>query len=176
VSTAEARDPAWCPTDPTDAESCPGCDATHGVQRTTGTSPRVQAWSCTTCQTKWAITTVNPQPYLDRLAATVEQLGAARFMLRQVIALADDAPGLTDRELRDRLLALAEIVRPMSWFLRSISDQDTHRGELHSDGTVAARCGIRFPPRLLPGGLALPGHPQDRDQICPECQRAGGAR
>jgi hypothetical protein len=54
----------------------------------------------------WAITTVNPQPYFDRLASTVEQLGATRSVLRQVIALADDAGTLSDKELRDRLLAL----------------------------------------------------------------------
>jgi hypothetical protein len=42
-------------------------------------------------QTDWAITTVNPQPYFDCLAATVEQLGATRSVLRQVIMLADDA-------------------------------------------------------------------------------------
>lgn len=56
-------------------------------------------------------TTVNPQPYLDRLAATVEQLGTARSILRQLIALADDAPGLTDVQLRNQLLVLAECAR-----------------------------------------------------------------
>ena len=60
MSTAEARDPAWCPTDPTDAESCPGCGATHGVQRITGTSPQVRAWSCSACRTNWATTVGNP--------------------------------------------------------------------------------------------------------------------
>ncbi len=60
----------------------------------------------------------------------------------------------------------------MSWYLRTAADHDTHRGELNPDGTVAAQCGIRFAPRPLPGGLALPGHPQDRDQICPECNGA----
>jgi hypothetical protein len=34
--------------------------------------------------------------------------GVLRWKLAQVIAVANDAPGLTDRELRDRLLALAE--------------------------------------------------------------------
>jgi ribosomal protein L37AE/L43A len=63
-------------TDPTDIDPCPYCGTASGVQRITGTSLRVQAWSCTACQTKWAITTVNPQLYLDRLAATVEQLFA----------------------------------------------------------------------------------------------------
>ncbi len=57
-----------------------------------------------------------------------------------------------------------------------MADHDTHRGELNPDGTVVARCGIRFPPRLLPGGLALPGYPQDREQICPECQRVKRTR
>jgi hypothetical protein len=52
-----------------------------------------------------------PQPYFDRLAATVEQLGAARSRLRQVCALADDAATITDQQLRDRLLALASCAR-----------------------------------------------------------------
>ncbi|MGH3935572.1 MAG: hypothetical protein ACRDS1_11460 [Pseudonocardiaceae bacterium] len=76
-------------------ESCPYCGATSGVQPIPASST-VQA--C--CETQWAITIVNPRPYLDRLTATM--------LLHQVIELADDAPRLTDRELRDRLLALAE--------------------------------------------------------------------
>lgn len=74
----------------------------------------------------------------------------------------------------------------MSWYLRSSSDYDTHRGELRPDGTVAARCGIEFVPKPLPyDRVALPGHPQDRDQICRTCQpttpsavreRSGGAQ
>jgi transposase-like protein len=97
-------------TDPAD-EACPGCGETAGVQPTPGISPRVKAWSCTACRTDWAITTVNPQPYCDRLAATVEQLGATRSLLRQVITLADNAATLSDKELRDRLLALADRAR-----------------------------------------------------------------
>jgi hypothetical protein len=41
------------------------------------------------------------QPYFDRVAATVEHLGATRSVLRQVITLADDAATLPDTELRD---------------------------------------------------------------------------
>ena len=64
----------------------------------------------------------------------------------------------------------------MSWYLRSAGDHDTHRGELRPDGTVAARCGIEFVPKTLPfNRIALPGHPQDRDQICPACQQPGKA-
>ncbi|MGH3975266.1 MAG: hypothetical protein ACRDS9_18350 [Pseudonocardiaceae bacterium] len=59
----------------------------------------------------------------------------------------------------------------MSWYLRSINDRDTHCGDLVQDGTVVARCGIRFKPLPLPfNRIALPGHPQDRDQICPDCR------
>lgn len=64
----------------------------------------------------------------------------------------------------------------MSWYLRTASDADTHCGELRPDGMVAARCGVVFVPKPLPSDrIALPGYPQDRDQICPKCQRAGTA-
>jgi ribosomal protein L37AE/L43A len=99
-------------TDPTDDEACPGCGATSGVQSMPAPL-KVQAWTCTACRTNWAITTVNPspQPFFDRLAATVEQLGATRSRLRQVCALPDDAATITDQQLRDRLLALASWAR-----------------------------------------------------------------
>ena len=87
--------------------SCPGCGQIEGVEQTSST-PRVAAWKCTRCEMAWAITVANPQPYFDRLAATVEQLDATRSVLRQVITLAGDSATLPDQELRDRLLALAD--------------------------------------------------------------------
>jgi hypothetical protein len=36
-------------TDPTEAQPCPGYGATHGVQRITGTLPKVDAWMCAAC-------------------------------------------------------------------------------------------------------------------------------
>jgi ribosomal protein L37AE/L43A len=96
-------------TDPTD-DACPGCGATSGVQSTLA-SPKVQAWTCTACRTDWAITVINPQTYFDRLAATVEQLSATRAVLRQVITLADHAVTLSDKELRDQLIRLADRAR-----------------------------------------------------------------
>jgi hypothetical protein len=45
--------------------------------------------------------------YLTDHGAAAEEIGWLRWTLTQVIALADDAPGLTDEQLRDRLLALA---------------------------------------------------------------------
>ncbi len=89
--------------------SCPGCGQIEGVKQTSST-PRVAAWKCR-CGMSWAVSLVNhgQRPaYFELLAATVEQLGATRSVLRQVIALAGDAPGLTDAQLRDRLLALAD--------------------------------------------------------------------
>lgn len=53
--------------------------------------------------------TVNPRPYPARLAGTVE-LAAERLVLREVITLADQVSGLTDDELRTRLLWLADRV------------------------------------------------------------------
>jgi hypothetical protein len=52
--------------------------------------------------------TSDPLAYFDQLTATVEELGRSRWMLGQVISLTNDAPGLTDEQLRTRLLALAD--------------------------------------------------------------------
>ena len=52
--------------------------------------------------------TSDPLAYLDQLTATVEELGRSRWMLGQILTLADDAPGLTDAQLRDRLLVLVD--------------------------------------------------------------------
>lgn len=66
----------------------------------------------------------------------------------------------------------------MSWYLRSMADQDTHRAtKLRPDGTVAVECGLEFRLiQLAPGRLALPGDPYDPDQICHTCSPAQGAR
>jgi hypothetical protein len=96
------------------AESCcPGCDETDGVEQTSST-PSVTAWTCTRCGMDWAATLVNHGQrlaYFEQLAATVEEIGRLRWLLRQVITLADDAATLSDKELRDRLLALASCAR-----------------------------------------------------------------
>jgi hypothetical protein len=79
VSTAEAEDPAWAPTDPTEADTCPGCGATHGVQRITGTSPTVDAAMCTACGLHGATTTVSPALSILGLLPT-PQLRTAAFL------------------------------------------------------------------------------------------------
>jgi hypothetical protein len=55
----------------------------------------------------WAISPVNH----GQRPAYFEQLGATRSVLRAVITLADDVATLSDTELRDRLLALADRAR-----------------------------------------------------------------
>ena len=87
-------------------EPCPHCGTTSDVKVITDSPPNVQAWTCGTCSADWCVTVVNPRSYLDYLAATVE-LAGARSALRALLTLADDAPGLTDTELRTRLVALA---------------------------------------------------------------------
>jgi hypothetical protein len=97
-------------TDPADLAPCPYCGGTNGVQQVTSTSPRAQGWSCGECGTDWWIGVINPRPYLDYLVGWVE-LAAARSMLRQVIALADEAPALPDDQLRARLASFTGTAR-----------------------------------------------------------------
>jgi hypothetical protein len=104
-------------------DPCPHCGTTTGVQLVTDTPPRVRAWSCTACDTNWAITDVKPRRFLDHLTATVE-LAAARSVLREIITLADQATMLTDEQLRFRLRALAECTRSGSYIAhRSPADR-----------------------------------------------------
>lgn len=57
----------------------------------------------------------------------------------------------------------------MTWYVRSRSNQDTHRGHLRR-GRVLAMCGVEFSPlRGTFARTALPGEPSDVQQICPEC-------
>ncbi|MDQ3761138.1 MAG: hypothetical protein M3460_05405 [Actinomycetota bacterium] len=59
-----------------------------------------------------------------------------------------------------------------SWYLRSLSDHDTHCGHLRR-GRVLAACGMEFLPLRAwrKHGAALPSEPPDPDQVCLECQR-----
>ncbi len=94
------------------AESCPGCGRIDGVQQTTATD-QVTAWECTS-GLSWATSVINPHlraDYFDQLATTVKEIGRLRWLLRQVVQLADDAPQMADVELRTRLLTLAECAR-----------------------------------------------------------------
>lgn len=60
------------------------------------------------------------------------------------------------------------------WYLRSMGDHDTHRGDLvNGDSTVTSACGARFRPLGLPGNrVSLSGYPPDPDQVCPKCRTA----
>lgn len=91
-------------------DACPYCGSTAGVRLVTSNPPKVQAWSCAACDTQWAVSVVNPRPWLDHLTAVVE-LAVARSLLRQIVDLAREAPELSDTQLRTRLLALAGRLR-----------------------------------------------------------------
>lgn len=61
----------------------------------------------------------------------------------------------------------------MPWYLASLADGGTHRGELRRDGTVTAACGAVFTPKDLfrhPKAPALPGEPPDLVQACLRCR------
>jgi hypothetical protein len=77
--------PSPTATDP--ADNRPGCDATTGAR--------------------------SPQPYFDRLTAAVERLNAARCLSRQLIALADETHIITNEQLADQLLTLADRARAL---------------------------------------------------------------
>jgi hypothetical protein len=75
-------------------EACPYCGTTSGVQPMPA-PPKVQAWKCTR-GTDWAISVSRPDSraaaLLGDLGATAEAVGRLRWTLRQLCALADDAP------------------------------------------------------------------------------------
>jgi hypothetical protein len=73
-----------------------------------GTSPEVSAWSCAACGTQWAISNIRPQFSFARFAAAVQQLGCAWSILREVIALVGEIPGLSEDQLRTRLVGLGD--------------------------------------------------------------------
>jgi ribosomal protein L37AE/L43A len=97
-------------TDSSEVDPCPYCGTTTGVQPITSNPPKVQAWSCAACGTQWAVSVVNPRPWIDHLTAAVE-LAAARSLLRQIVDLASEAPRLSDTQLRTQLLALVGRLR-----------------------------------------------------------------
>jgi hypothetical protein len=111
---------------------CPYCGATSGVRQTSDTG-RIQAWACDRCNTDFAFTVPDSRTAapLGDLGAAVEEIGRLRWKLAQVVALADDAVWLTDQQLRDRLLALAESgawCRPPGWSTSPL-DSDVATGE-----------------------------------------------
>lgn len=62
---------------------------------------------------------------------------------------------------------------PVSWYLRSAADRDTHYGQLRDDGRAHALCGAQFRPIELgtSNGPALPALPEDGGQVCVICYR-----
>ncbi len=107
-STIEGR-PVSAPTASARLTSCPGCGQIDGVEQTSRT-PRVAAWKCTPVRNGLGDLAGQPRAAsrLLRPLAAPQQLDATRSVLRAIITLADDAATLSEQELRDRLLALAD--------------------------------------------------------------------
>jgi ribosomal protein L37AE/L43A len=95
----------------TDLDACPYCRTSDRTRQTSDTG-RVQAWACDNCGTDWAFSVIRPDSraaaLLTDLGAAAQEIGRLRWILAQVVMLADDAPTLTDEQLRVRLAALAE--------------------------------------------------------------------
>jgi ribosomal protein L37AE/L43A len=94
----------------TATEACPYCRTSDRTRRTADTG-RVRAWSCDHCDTDWAYTVPDTRAAVlltTDLGAAAQEIGRLRWIMRQVCALADDSPTITDVELRARLLTLAE--------------------------------------------------------------------
>jgi ribosomal protein L37AE/L43A len=77
--------------EPTGNDGCPGCGATHRVQRTRGSSPPMQAWSCAACGLHWATTVINPA--LSLLGLLTIQLSEASMTIlaRTIVKYSNDA-------------------------------------------------------------------------------------
>ncbi|MGH3670899.1 MAG: hypothetical protein ACRDSH_09710 [Pseudonocardiaceae bacterium] len=83
--------------------SCPYCDVVGSVRRVACKYPTLGAWSCAACGGEWWTSVVNPvNAFLRQLAEDV----AARSLLRRVQALAEQAPGLSDGQVKARALSL----------------------------------------------------------------------
>lgn len=70
--------------------------------------------------------------------------------------------------LRDNSRGMAQ----MTWYRKSLSGHDTHRGHLRRGG-VPALCGVEFSPLRAERtrSPALPGEPPSPDQTCTESYR-----
>lgn len=104
-------EPSTMVTGTTDIDPCPCCGTTSGVQPMPA-PPKVDAWTCTACGLNWAISVIRPDSraaaLLTDLGATAQEIGRLRRTLRQLCTLADQAPTITNEQLRDRLTALAD--------------------------------------------------------------------
>jgi hypothetical protein len=72
----------------------------------------------------------------EALCGSRGEIGRLRWILRQVCALADDAPTITDQQLRDRLLA--GLVCPVTRLRWCIFSSPLH-GAVHLRDAAAAR-------------------------------------
>lgn len=95
--------------------SCPSCGATEGIRSlATPGATSTRTWTCDGCGTSWATTyTRRPRPSasvaVTNLGVMTRELWRLRWVVKQVVALADQESTLNDEQLRSRLRALAEL-------------------------------------------------------------------
>jgi len=75
-----------------------------------------------------------------------------------------EGSGDGQRRLRDELTAHLNAAE-LSWYPRSRTGRDIHRGVLSGEGMVSAVCGVQFRPQ----GTA--GCPPDPERVCLACCR-----
>jgi hypothetical protein len=87
---------------------------------------------------QWAAPGGQPA-YLTEHGAATEEIGRLRWTLNQVIGLADDAPGLTSEQLRDRLLGLADQARRRCSDKVTVKPRPCHTNPVDMAGAAAGR-------------------------------------
>ncbi len=129
-------------TDPTEAQPCPGCGATHGVQPKAA-PPKVDAWTCTACGMNWAVTVVNPALSIVGLLPTAQLRTAALLaVLRtEVTQRAKEHPAMSDTIVCFRVTELVNIdlaAVATTWWCRLCGDENTAatRPAAHSDAVA----------------------------------------
>jgi hypothetical protein len=71
------------------------------------------------------------------------------------------------------------MVGMMSWYLRSMGDHQTHRGQYSiTTRNVHSACGVEFVPMKLSTGapIVLVSPRPDPAQVCRDCRGDGGER
>ena len=84
------------------------CSSGAGVRPGPGTTPKVQAWTSAGYGVRWAITVAGPRWWPGHLS---KEAAVVRLVLWGVVILAEQAPNLSDEQVRSRLVALGELVR-----------------------------------------------------------------
>lgn len=84
------------------------CSSDMGVRPGPGTTPKVQTWTSAGYGTQWAITVAGPRWWPSHFS---KEAVMVRLVLWGVVTLAEQAPNLSNKQVRSRLVTLGESVR-----------------------------------------------------------------